>query len=128
MKVGDSLILSPEPYTRRAQWTKRKVSRVGKKYFYLEGMGNTPFYLDSLTEKSSYTPRRCYHNTTELRIELLSQQFATLLNTYAISQYGLKPTYEQCRGVAEALGILSHIEQKVQDKIGHLDEANTEDS
>ncbi len=35
MKVGDSVILSPEPYTRRAQWTRRKVSRVGKKYFYL---------------------------------------------------------------------------------------------
>ncbi len=91
-------------------------------------MSSTPFYLDSLTEKSSYSPRRCYHNTTELRIELLSRELATLLNSYAISQYGLKPTYEQCRGVAEALGILSHIEQKIQDRIGHLDEADTQDS
>ncbi len=128
MKVGDSVIVSPEHYKWRAQWTKRKVSRVGKKYFYLEGMSNIPFYLDSLTEKTPYTPRRCYHNTTELRRALLSRELAVLLNTYAISRYGVNPTYEQYRGVAEALGILSHIEQKIQDRIGHLDEADTQDS
>ena len=103
IKVGDTLAL-----VVNRQICEVQVSKVGRKYLYVEGVGvrETKFYLETMLKVCDYgSPTRLYPSIEAYEEELVTERLRSKI-TFNIRDTGLRYTdHTQLKAIADILGV-----------------------
>jgi len=92
----------------KSELTERVVSKVGRKYFYIEvGYRSVKFYIDTLIECSDYTSDYAvYLDPQEYYDEVIKRELLSKIKPMIFPQYGKSSVkIEHVKKIAEILGV-----------------------